>query len=422
MFIIYDLIFLLIASIYLPLYLFRRKLHAGLLARLGFLPKGPALNKPVWIHAVSVGEAMAARGILEELRRVFPDRNFVITTVTQTGNRIARGLAGKRDFVTYLPFDISFIVNGFIGRIRPSLFIALETEIWPNLIRGLYKQGIPAIIINGRISDKSFKGYLFVKFLLRSIFHKINLFCVQTQTDSQRLEMLGVRKDKIKITGNMKFDISLPPDRDYTGYRLKLGLRDEDKLFVAGSTHSGEEEIILRIYNGLLNEFSGLRLLIAPRHPERSGEAANLIKGLGFGAERLSLLEKGIRESEDPRRVFILDTVGELLNFYAIADIVFVGGSLVKKGGHNILEPAALGKAVIFGPYMHNFRDIARLFLENKAAILANSPEGLKNNIRYLLQNPAKISELSQAAKKIILDNQGATRKNLQYILEFINQ
>lgn len=416
MFIFYDLIFLIIAIIYLPVYLFRRKLHAGLLARLGFLPKGPALNKPVWIHAVSVGEAMAARGILEELRRVFPDRDFVITTVTQTGNRIARGLAGKRDFVTYLPFDISFIVNGFIGRIRPSLFIALETEIWPNLIRGLYKQGIPAIIINGRISDKSFKGYLAIKFLLQDVLNKIGLFCVQTETDSQRLRSLGVKEDKIKVSGNMKFD-NLPSGKDGVDYKSRLGLGPGEKLLVAGSTHPGEEEIILRIYKNLSEDTSGLRLLIAPRHPERTKDIEKLVIKYGFAPVKVS---RSAGQPVSRSAVFILDSVGQLLNFYAIADIVFVGGSLIRKGGHNILEPAALGKPVIFGPFMFNFRDIARLFVENKAAILAQSPEDLKNNIKYLLQNPAKISELSQAAKKVILDNQGATRKNLECIINLM--
>jgi len=421
MFIIYDLIFLVIAIFYLPIYLFKKKLHRGLLLRLGILPQDFALNRPIWIHAVSVGEVMAVRGLLEELRRAYPHKRFVISTVTSTGNKIAKGIAREGDFISYLPFDLSFITRRVLDRINPSLFIIAETEIWPNLVSYLYKRNIPSVVVNGRISDRSFRGYLSIKFLLKPILNKINLFCVQTSRDAQRLIHLGVSQNNIRITGNMKFDSADYLDKkpaDYANkYKTLLELSKVQKLWVAGSTHPGEEEIILSAYRKLLNEFPDLRLLIAPRHPERSQDLVKLIKRLGFISTRISILDSQTHDPIDPQTIFILDTVGELLYFYSIADIVFVGGSLVKIGGHNILEPAALGKPILFGPYMFNFRDIADLFIINKAAILVRNQEELKENIRYLLNKPSLIAELRLLAKELILENQGATKRNMEFIL-----
>lgn len=400
--------------------------------RFGVLPSGLKLNKPIWIHAVSVGEVMAVKNLVRELRITCPDKRFFISTVTPTGNKIARAIAKETDFVSYFPLDLSFIVRSVVDKVKPSLFIIMETEIWPNFISCLHQKNIPIVLINGRLSDRSFKGYRCIKFLLKPLLNKINLFCVQTKMDAERLLDLGVLENRIKITGNMKFDIKAHTDsektspaheqvRDYADYKLKLDLGPNEKLFIAASTHPGEEKIILGVYKNLLQEFPDLRLLIAPRHPERATEIANLIKKFGFEAKRLSLLSQRFNGSMTQRPIFILDTVGELVYFYNIASIVFVGGSLVKKGGHNILEPASLGKPVIFGPYMFNFRDIARLFLKNKACVLAHNSEELLLNIKDLLRNPAKSTELIQRAKAIILQNQGATARNLECISSYIS-
>jgi len=423
MWVLYDFIFLIIALVCLPVYLFRRKFHVGFKMRFGVLPSGLKLNKPIWIHAVSVGEVMAVKNLVRELRITYPDKRFFISTVTPTGNKIARAIAKETDFVSYFPLDLSFIVRSVVDKIKPSLSIIMETEIWPNLISCLYQKKIPIVLVNGRLSDRSFRGYLSIKILLKPILNKINLFCVQTRSDAERLLRLGVSRDRIQITGNMKFDIKDYTDskKDYTDYKLKLGLGPNEKLFIAASTHPGEEKIILGVYKNLLKEFPDLRLLIAPRHPERATEIANLIKKFGFEAERVSLLNPRTSEPTNLRTIFILDTVGELVYFYNIASIVFVGGSLIKKGGHNILEPASLGKPVIFGPYMFNFRDIAGLFLENKACVLAHNSEELLLNIKDLLRNPAKSTELSQRAKAIILQNQGATARNLECISNYMS-
>jgi len=421
MFIIYDLIFLIFAIIYLPIYLARKKFHRGFCRRLGILPGGLKLNRPIWVHAVSVGEVMAVRELLEELRKAYPQKKLVISTVTATGNKIAREIARDSDFVTYLPLDFGFFVKNVMDRINPSLFIIAETEIWPNLIRYLYRKKVPVITVNGRISDASFKGYLTIRFLLKPILKKVSLFCVQAERDAQRLTRLGVPQDKIKITGNMKFDFKGHADlkKDYSSYREKIGLEQGEKLMIAASTHRGEEEVALEVYRELLKEFTQLKLLLAPRHPERAKEVAGIVSKFGFRSVFLS--------SAAPKcsvcvtsPVFILDTVGQLVSFYALADVIFVGGSLVKKGGHNILEPAALGKAVLFGPHMYNFRDIANLFLDNEAALLIHNQEEFKTNVNNLLNRPSYLAGLGQRARELILKNQGASKRNAEYLKAFI--
>lgn len=416
MFIIYDLIFLVVALVTLPVYIFKKKLHRGMLARFGRMPANLNLNGPIWIHAVSVGEAIAIRGLLEELRKTFPHKKFVISTVTPTGNKIARSLARDGDLVTYLPVDFSFIVKSVIRKIKPSFFIIAETEIWPSLISYLFKQNIPVAVVNGRISDSSFGGYSLIKFLIKPILNKISLFCVQTPRDAQRLFALGVTKEKVKVTGNLKFD-ALQVTQPAVERKKELGLADKGRLLVCGSTHAGEEEIILEAYRVLLSEFPGLYLLIAPRHPERVADLEKLIAKFNFRPLRLS--QKDLAPLAcDLKPVFILDTVGQLLDYYAIADIVFVGGSLVKKGGHNILEPASLSRPVIFGPHMFNFRDIAGLFLENSAAIQVRNGAELQGKIKFFLRQPGGSAALGQKAKGLVLANQGATQKTCQYLKE----
>ena len=373
------------------------------------------MERSVWIHAVRLGEAISIRGLVEELRKAYPRKKFVFSTVTPTGNKIARELARSGDLVTYLPLDFSFTVRNAINRINPGLFIIAETEIWPNLITYLYKKDIPIVTVNGRISDASFKGYAAIKFLINPILNKVKLFCMQSESDAARLKQLGVANDKIKVTGNMKFDKSDYADfkKDYTDYRLKLGLGIGDKLLVAGSTHPGEEEIILAVYKRLLNQFSNLRLLIAPRHTQRSGEILKLVVRSGLNCIEVSKIDLQVLAAKP---VFILDTVGNLVNFYSAADIVFVGGSLIKKGGHNILEPASLGKPIIFGPHMFNFRDMVKMFLDNHAAIMVRTQEELESSVQELLRNCPKAGELIKNASQVIARNQGATLRNVEAI------
>lgn len=430
MFIFYDLIFIIFALCYLPVYLFKGKFHRGFLMRLGIFPaelKKSLENKhPIWLHAVSVGEVRASSKLLEELHKEYPGKAIVISTVTPTGNKIAQSIARKGDIVLYLPIDIRFIVRYAVKLISPCLFIIAETEIWPNLISCLHNKKVPIITVNARISDHSYGGYRLIRFLLSPILNKISLFCVQAEADAQRLRALGAKAEKVKITGNMKFDNTDYADlkstspaqagRDYTDYRQRLGLSESDKLFVAGSTHPGEDEIILKAYREVLAEFPDLRLLIAPRHPERAKDIGALILRSGFNPILLSELSGSQAGALNSRTVFVLDIIGQLIPFYAIADIVFVGGSLVKKGGQNLLEPAAFAKPIIFGPYIFNFKDIAQMLLENNAGILAAGAKELASSIKDLCGNHLKAIELGMNAKKLIPQNQGAAKRNIGLI------
>ncbi|MDD5252577.1 MAG: 3-deoxy-D-manno-octulosonic acid transferase [Candidatus Omnitrophota bacterium] len=423
MFLLYDLIILIFVLIYLPVYLLKGKFHHGFFRRFGFLPDNLNLDQPIWIHAVSVGEAVSIKGLISELRKTYPHKRLVISTVTATGNKIARGLINDGDFLTYLPLDFSFIVKKVIKKINPCLFIIAETEIWPNLINCLYKQRIPIVTVNGRISDNSYSGYRAIKFLIRPILRRVSKFCVQSNTDAARLNNLGVDKRNILVSGNVKFDINLDlsgqPTDKALGIRQKLMLGPDDKLWVCGSTHPGEEEIITKAYKELLFSFPKLKLLIAPRHPERSKDVAKLVSDGSFMPVFISSISSACPTCVN-NPVFILDVMGELLSYYSAADIVFVGGSLVKTGGHNILEPASQKKPVIFGPQMFNFRDIAKLFLENKAAIMVTDSGGLVGKVKEILASNLLAQQLVERAYGLIISNRGATKKNIEIIKQLL--
>lgn len=417
MFIIYDLIFLLFALLYSPIYLYRRKFHRGFLSRLGFLSLTLKLNNPIWIHAVSVGEIMAVRGLIDGLRKTYPQRSIVISTVTSTGNKIARDFAKESDFVTYLPLDLSFIVNHVLNKIKPSLFIIAETEIWPNLITQLGIRKVPVFIVNGRISDRAFVRYRTIKLFIKPILSKISIICAQSDVDAKKFHSLGMPLERIKVTGNLKFDSAIVKQDTSIFYknRERLGLAGSDKVLVCGSTHQGEEEQILDIYEKLLKEFANLKLLIAPRHPERSKEVAKIISRFGFLPVFVSRLPFECSTCFT-RPIYILDTIGELVGFYGIADIVFMGASLVKKGGHNILEPAFLKKPILFGPHMFNFRDIAELFLFNNAAILINDSSELEEKIRELCSDERLALQFGQNASNLVMKNMGSTKRCIELI------
>jgi len=420
MFLLYDFVFLIFSLIYLPVYLFRRRFHRGFVMRLGIYPDKAEFSSPIWLHAVSVGEAMIMKTFASELRKAYPKTQLVISTVTPTGNKIACDIAEKNDYVTYLPLDFSCVVKKTIDKINPRIFIIAETEIWPNLITYLHYKQIPVAVINGRFSDRSFKGYSLIKFLMKTVLRKVDLFCVQSTRDLQRLLSLGVSPGRIKVTGNMKFDSAITRDSsgNRNASRQSLGLKETELLLVAGSTHSAEEDIIFGAYNRLKKEFPELRLLLAPRHPERTPEIENLAKRYNINTLRLSSISQNNLKTGQYDTVFLLDIIGQMVFYYSAADIVFVGGSLVRKGGHNILEPAYLEKPILFGQFMFNFKDIAELFVENKAAIQLKKADDLGKEISFLLKEPSRMAKLGSQAKKLTLQNIGATDRNLNLIKE----
>ena len=410
---IYDLIFFIVGFFYLPYYLFKKKSLKDFLVRF-ILPRDFYLDRPLWIHAVSLGEVMAVRPLVRGLKELFPGRRIILTTITSTGKKIAESILPKED-TYYLPLDLSFLMRSFISKINPSLLILLETELWPNLILSVKQKNIPIILVNGRISLFSFKGYMMVRWLLKPLLKRIDLFLVQTELDRERFLKLGTDKTKIKITGNMKFDIKDFADLkiDYTDYRKILGLSSKEKLLVAGSTHPGEEKILIEVYTKLKNKFPLLNLLIAPRHPQRVTEIEKLAKEFGLNSIRISQISSILNTYYS---LLILDTIGQLMNYYALADIVFVGGSLVKIGGHNILEPALFKKPIIFGPYMFNFKDISEEFLRENAAIKVDNSEELYVKIEEILSEPKKAVLLGENAYNLIQKNKGITEKNLAWI------
>ena len=418
MVIFYDLINVLFIILYLPAFLFKKKMHPGFGLRLGMYPKRIRFFGPVWIHAVSVGEMTNMRRLFTGLTALLPDKQFVLSTVTPTGNTIAAGIARKNDVVTYLPLDISGIVRGVLDRVNPCFFIIAETEFWPNLLSCLHRRGVPVVIVNGRISDRSITGYMRFRWLLAPLLRTVTLLCMQTQADAERVIRLGARSESVKVTGNMKFDqrVQIPPSRDGNGV-ARLGLQPREKLWVAGSTHPGEEDQVMVAYKELSAQYPFVRLLIAPRHPQRAGDLESCIRRHGFEPVRVTR----IKASSPPAYgVFILDTIGELRAYYALADMVFVGGSLVKHGGQNFLEPAFLGKPVMVGPHLFNFRDIAGQFLERRAMVLVHNANEMAQAAKTLLTDAQEVAGLVRRAQDLIRQNVGATERNLSYIKEFI--
>lgn len=405
--IIYDIIFIAFSIFYIPFSICKKGFRSfNVRQRLGFIDKGVKdslrQKKNIWIHAVSVGEAMVLGAFIEKMKKELPGFNIVLTTTTSAGNYVASKNFGDKAAIFYSPFDLSFAVKRFFRIIRPEALIIVETEIWPNLMRVAKRQGVPVVIINGRVSPRSFKRYKLIKPLLKSTFKKIDLFCMQSEEDADRIIAIGAEKDKVKITGNMKFDISLEYRVQSTEYRERLGLSEKDILIVAGSTHKGEEEILLDVYKNLSKKLSNIKILIAPRHINRIPEIKKLTKNVS-GA-------------------FLLDTIGQLKDFYSIADIVFIGGSLVPHGGQNPIEPAYFSKPIIFGPYMFNFSQIARILINGMAAIEIKDKKGLEEAMSLLINDPKRARAMGVFAKKSIEENRGASIKNFELIKNIMSR
>lgn len=419
--IIYNIAFIIFGIIYLPYLFITKRYRYGLFEKLGFLPEHvravSSKNKIIWIHAVSMGEMKTASILAPLLRKAFPGHALLFSSVTHTGNKVARTIATGEEGVFYLPFDISFITDRVVRTLKPELFLCLETELWPNLISSLHKAGARIILVNGRISNGSYFSYRKIKFIISGILQKFCLMLMQSEQDAVRILTLGSPKDRVYVTGNLKFDLLLlGADSGRKEIRSRLKLQESDILLVAGSTHKGEDEIILECYSGLKKEYQGLRLLIAPRHVERAQDIEQFIIRCGFKPEKFSALSSKFR-AQNSEPVFILDTVGNLKTIYAAADIVFVGGSLVKKGGQNPIEPASLGRPVIVGKFTFNFQDVVKSFLENHACMQVETKEELYSAIRLLLEDPEERRRLGANARETIEKNSGSSQRTIELIL-----
>ena len=426
MYIIYDIVFVVFLFFYVPIFFFKKRKRHGIGLRLGFYPK-ELINKlsgrkNVWVHAVSVGEVMAVSPLVKAIHEKYPAYRIVFTTVTETGNTAAKKILSENDIALYMPFDLSFIVGRVISFIRPCLLVITETELWPNLIMCASKYRIKIFLVNGRISDSSFKKYKIVKPLLSSIVKKIHLSCMQTTSDKNKILHLGVADRKIVVLGNMKFDSALLNIcSGHERQHLQEALNLNKQLIVAGSTHKGEEEIILEIYKKLKIKFPAIALVIAPRHIERATEIAQIADREGLKPLYLSKImtvNYPVKAAPPvyPDSVIILDVIGMLNSLYSLAEIVFIGGSLVEKGGQNIIEPAVFSKPVIIGPYTHNFRDIVDMFLREKAVVVVKSKSMLFNELNLLLKDEMLCSRLGRKARLVVEANRGIAEKTLSLI------
>jgi 3-deoxy-D-manno-octulosonic-acid transferase len=423
-----NLAYLLILLLAVPVLLYRRIVHGkyrdGWTEKLlGRLPV-PDGNAPrVWFHAVSVGEVLQLETLVADLQRQRPDLDIVITTTTSTGLAVAKDKF-PRCHVCYFPLDFSWAVRYAIARVRPDAVVLVELELWPNFIREVQRRGIPLLLVNGRISEQSFRGYRRLRFLMRPVLNCFRHLAVQSETYAQRLEQLGAPSERITVTGSIKFD-GVQTDRDNPRtqeLRRALGIGETERVFVAGSTHAPEEEFALDAWRQLHREFPHLRLVLVPRHKERFDEVARLVESRGLPLRRRSETNAEGGPSFDSRLstldspVILLDTLGELSACWGLADVAFVGGSLTPRGGQNMIEPAAYGAAVLFGPNTRNFREVVERLLEGDAARVVRNGDELESQVRELLRNPAAAERLGRNAQRLVLAQQGATRRTLTLI------
>ena len=393
----------------LPYYLIRfRKYLPSIKERLGFVEFETGAST-VWVHAVSVGEVKAVDSLLGGLRGQFPQKRIVVSTTTATGRALAQQHSDL-DRVIYFPLDLPGAVQRSLDRIRPTLIVVAETEIWPNFMRECDRRKIPVFMVNGRISDQSFKQYRLARRWLGIVLRNYRILGMQSEMDADRIRSIGAPNDKVMVFGNLKYDLSGSARELESTFKATLSRLQP--LIVAASTAAEEEPLVLAAYRRLRETQPGLKLLIAPRLPERFAEVERMLQSSGSTYIRRSALTA----QTEPPDILLLDTIGELTSVFEYATLVFMGGTLVPRGGHNLLEPALFSKPVVFGPHMENFRDMARTFLDARAAIQVADVDGLVRRMRTLLDSPAVAARMGQSARQLVDDNRGATSRFLNAV------
>jgi 3-deoxy-D-manno-octulosonic-acid transferase len=415
-----SVVALVIASPFLAYQAVRhRKYVRSLRQRLGYLPLSFNIDgdESIWIHAVSVGETLTARALIGELKTRYPGLKLFLSTTTMTGHEVARALTDI-DGVFYFPLDWGFTVRRTLDVVRPRLFIMMETEIWPMLLRECRERGVATMLVNGRISKRSFARYTFVRRFFRRVLDDVERFCMQSEEAARRIVALGADPARVVVTGSLKFDSLDWPgvgphgqsrDRVLRYFRLSPGR----PVVIAASTLRGEDQAALEAFRRVQARWPDALLIVAPRHPERFEEVTRLAAEEGFRVVRRTGLP--VDQSPDAD-VVVLDTIGELARLYQIASVVFVGGSLVDAGGHNILEPAMFGKAIVFGPHMHNFAEISAEFLRGSAAVQVSSTRELGECLVDLVGDGVRRASLGAAARAIVEGNRGAKARTMAVI------
>ncbi|MCX4190530.1 lipid IV(A) 3-deoxy-D-manno-octulosonic acid transferase [Methylophaga sp. OBS3] len=384
--------------------------------RFGFISSRTSQSPLIWVHAVSVGEVEASRPLVKGLQENYPQHQLLITTMTPTGSERVKRLFGQKVLHVYLPYDMPFAIKRFLKAMRPQFGIIMETELWPNLLLTCHKQHIPLVIANARLSERSAKGYQrFAKFS-RQMLQSLPLIATQTQADRQRFQALGAPAERVHAVGNLKYEINLPASLHEQAEAMR-SMWGNRPVWIAASTHEGEEEIILNAAKQVRAKFNDLLLVIVPRHPERFDRVAGLCRKSGL---------KTLRRSENKpcpstTQVLVVDTMGELPLFYAAADLSLIGGSMVPHGGHNLLEPAALGRAVITGPHYFNFTEITERFLQFGAVVKVNNSVELAQAVSQLLADPKRRAEMGEAGLDLINQSKGASARLLNLIQRHIH-
>lgn len=431
MLLLYNLLSTVGLVLYLPLLLLKKGPERGsdyIRERLGL---SEYTKTDIWVHAVSVGEVLACIPFLKALKKEFPSKKIVLSTTTYTGRKIAEERFAEADRLMYMPLDTGLCIKRAITSLKPELFISAETELWPALFYTLKEAGSRIVILNGRISNTSYKGYKRIRFIMRKVLANVDYHFMQTKKDAERIIEIGAARSRVGVMGNLKFDIEM----DESG---PPGWQDHIKgdVFLAASTHKGEEEIILDAYEltrdgaetkDVRQQASGLTLIIAPRHPERFDEVAAMLEKRGLSYIRRSkiaqLLAAADKEPQETDTIFpeiiLLDTMGELSRVFSSVTIAFIGGSLVPTGGHNILEPAYYSKPIIFGPHMDNF-PIAGDFLASSAAMEVRNSTDISNAVLELLNDSTKATNMGRNAKSIIEKNTGAVKRAIELVRGFI--
>ncbi|NWF92536.1 MAG: 3-deoxy-D-manno-octulosonic acid transferase [Syntrophaceae bacterium] len=398
--------------------LIRKRFWKELTERIGFFP-APSFKWPIWVHAASVGEVFCCIPLLKRIKKEFPHCKIVLTTMTRTGNEQAKTVP-EADFVFFVPIDHPLALQKAIGRVQPGLLLIAETELWPNLLRSCGEKGIPIILFNGRISEEAFRRYHFLKFFFNSYLEYISLFLMQTEEDGRRIMEIGAKIEKVKIVGNLKFDQPYPSfnQASLANMARSLRLRGDETLLIAGSTHSGEEEILVGLLKDLRRKDPNLVLILAPRHLQRLPEVEQILKKQSLSWKRRTWLST--EEPSGVPEVILLDTMGELMNLYSLGTLTFIGGSLVPVGGHNPIEPLFFKKCVLFGPHMFHFEEVSRRLIEAGAAVQVRGREDLAFQVSRLLSDEKARKEMGEKGYQFLEKHRGATERTFEEIRPFL--
>ncbi|MFN3532101.1 MAG: 3-deoxy-D-manno-octulosonic acid transferase [Candidatus Brocadia sp.] len=403
-----------------------KRCRSGLSQRLGWIDTRKRERPCVWIHCASVGEVLTVKALVKSIEKEFNNLDIVVSTNTNTGLSVAKRCFDGKE-ILYFPLDLSWVADKVLRTIQPACVILIELEIWPNFLIAAARRHIPVVLLNARISEKSLKLHRIISKISKGFFESLakkeNVFCARTRTDATRLMNLGISGMQIFITGNMKFDNLVTDVSEGTkkGLLELFEIDKDDKVIVCGSTHEGEEGVILRIFKQISSKIKKLRLILVPRHIERADDLIKLIESAGLRCVKKTSLDKGDKIGEHKDETIILvDTVGELLATYSIADCVFVGKSLVPQGGQNMLEPAGLAKPIIVGPHTFNFQEEVQVLREADALEIVRDESALLNRMMYLLEHPDEAREMGKRAQSVVMKQRGATDRNLKVLRKIL--